>query len=86
MFYFTIGTLFWISKLQMFANTPKHILKHNMADAIIFLISMQKSDDPLIGTNHKCTIITHTTLLRNPFISPVVKSEYFWLCFECRDG
>lgn len=54
MFYFTIGTLFWIYKLQMFATTPKHILEHNMDNAIIFLISLQQSDDPLIGTNQKC--------------------------------
>ena len=49
MFYYTVGTLFWMSKLDQFAKTPQHILKSNIDDSFLFFLSLQNSNDPLIG-------------------------------------
>ena len=59
MFYYTVGTLFWMSKLDQFAKTPKHILKSNIDNSVSFFMSLQDSNDPLIG------IITGNSQFKN---------------------
>ena len=50
LFYYIIGIHYYITELKLFPKTPHHEKTSLTAFALEFLLIIQKSDSPLVGT------------------------------------
>ena len=49
LFYYILGTAYYLEKLQSFERTPKHLQTRYVSELCLFLIQMQQSSSSIIG-------------------------------------